>query len=117
MDNSVRKTYGKLPNSAYFIEKGGKIFHKEAWARPDNWGPILEDMLKAGQNDSSFRFQLQPSVHRVRKGIWDRYEIMTFLLEYNLLYILNASKSPHRCARRPSSHHLPRNRTPKYLLG
>ena len=46
MDNSVRKAYGKLPNSAYFIKKGGKIFHKEAWARPDNWGPILEDMLQ-----------------------------------------------------------------------
>jgi len=46
MENSVRKDYGKLPNSAYFIKKGGRIFHKEAWARPGKWGPILEDMLK-----------------------------------------------------------------------
>jgi len=46
MDNSVRETYGKLPNSAYFIEKGGKIHYKEAWARPDEWGTILEEMLE-----------------------------------------------------------------------
>ena len=46
MDDSVRTTYGKLPNSAYFISKGGKIFRKEAWARPDDWDPILAKLLK-----------------------------------------------------------------------
>jgi hypothetical protein len=45
MENSVREAYGRLPNSAYMIDKGGKIFHKEGWARPDNWGPILEELL------------------------------------------------------------------------
>ena len=46
MDDTVRKAYGELPNSAYFIEKGGKIYHKEAWARPGEWGSLLEKMLK-----------------------------------------------------------------------
>jgi hypothetical protein len=46
MENTVREAYGKLPNSAYFIERGGTIHYKEAWARPDEWGPKLEKMLK-----------------------------------------------------------------------
>lgn len=45
MDDTVRNAYGGLPNSAYFIEQGGKIHYKEAWARPDEWGPKLEKML------------------------------------------------------------------------
>ena len=48
MDNTVRKAYGELPNSAYMIQKGGGIFYKEAWARPDEWGPHLEKLV-AGQ--------------------------------------------------------------------
>ena len=46
MEDTVRKAYGELPNSAYFISKGGKIFKKEAWARPDKWGPVVSDLLK-----------------------------------------------------------------------
>ena len=45
MDNTVRKAYGELPNSAYMIQKGGGIFYKEAWARPDEWGPHLEKLV------------------------------------------------------------------------
>ena len=45
MDNSVRKAYGELPNSAYMIQKGGGVFYKEAWARPDEWGPHLEKLV------------------------------------------------------------------------
>lgn len=49
MDNAVRETYGLLPNSAFFIKKGGEIFYKEAWARPGEWGPLLEKMLAEQQ--------------------------------------------------------------------
>ncbi len=45
MDNKVREAYGLLPNSVYFIGKGGKIYHKEAWARDVEWGPKIETML------------------------------------------------------------------------
>ena len=45
MDDAVRRAYGGLPNSAYIINTGGEIFHKESWARPGEWGPILEKML------------------------------------------------------------------------
>ncbi len=45
MENTVRKAYGELPNSAYMIQKGGGVFYKEAWARPDEWGPHLEKLL------------------------------------------------------------------------
>ncbi len=47
MDNAVRRTYGQLPNSAYIIDKGGKIIYKEAWAHPENWGAILDGLLGA----------------------------------------------------------------------
>jgi hypothetical protein len=47
MDNSVRTTYGQLPNSAYIIDKSGKIVYKEAWAHPENWGAILDGLLEA----------------------------------------------------------------------
>ncbi len=45
MDNSVRQAYGRLPNSAYVIDKGGKIVFKEAWAKPDGWPDILHGLL------------------------------------------------------------------------
>jgi hypothetical protein len=45
MDNSVRQAYGRLPNSAYVIDKGGKIVFKEAWANPDGWPDILQGLL------------------------------------------------------------------------
>jgi len=45
IDNAVRETYGGLPNSAYIIEKGGKILHKEGWAAPDGWDEILDKLL------------------------------------------------------------------------
>lgn len=48
MDNSVRRAYGELPNSAYIIDKGGKIVHKEAWARPADWTEILRGLLVDG---------------------------------------------------------------------
>lgn len=48
MDNSVRQAYGRLPNSAYIIAKGGRIVHKEAWAQPDGWPEILRELLKQG---------------------------------------------------------------------
>ncbi len=46
MDNEVRTTYGRLPNSAYIIDKGGKIIHKESWANIEGWGEILDKLLK-----------------------------------------------------------------------
>jgi hypothetical protein len=46
MENTVRETYGRLPNSAYIIDKGGLIVHKEAWARPDGWPDILSGLLE-----------------------------------------------------------------------
>ena len=45
MENTVREAYGELPNSAYMVQKGGEIFYKEAWARPDEWGPQLEKLV------------------------------------------------------------------------
>jgi len=48
MDNAVRDAYGGLPNSAYVIDKGGKILHKEAWARPDEWGQLFEELFGTG---------------------------------------------------------------------
>ena len=47
MENSVRQAYGRLPNSAYILDKGGTIVHKEAWARPDGWPDILRELLAA----------------------------------------------------------------------
>ena len=48
MDNSVRHAYGELPNSAYIIDKGGMIVHKEAWAGPAGWPEILRGLLDEG---------------------------------------------------------------------
>jgi len=45
MNNTVRKAYGELPNSAYFIARGGVITYKEAWARPDGWPEYLRDLV------------------------------------------------------------------------
>jgi hypothetical protein len=45
MENTVRRAYGRLPNSAYVIDKGGEIVHKEAWAAPDGWSDILREVL------------------------------------------------------------------------
>ena len=45
MDNQVREAYGLLPNSIYFVDKGGKIYYKEAWARNVEWVPMIEAML------------------------------------------------------------------------
>lgn len=45
MDNEVRNTYGGLPNSAYVIDKGGEVFYKEGWARPDKWGALLDKLF------------------------------------------------------------------------
>ncbi len=47
MSNTVRTTYGQLPNSAYVIDKGGTIVYKEAWARPEKWGEILTGLLES----------------------------------------------------------------------
>jgi hypothetical protein len=44
MENTVRRTYGRLPNSAYIIDKGGEIVYKEAWAHPDGWPDILRGL-------------------------------------------------------------------------
>ena len=46
MSNTVRMTYGQLPNSAYIIDKGGTIVHKEVWASPEDWGEILNGLLE-----------------------------------------------------------------------
>jgi hypothetical protein len=48
MDNAVREAYGRLPNSAYIIKKGGEIVHKEAWAKADGWPAILDKLLEGG---------------------------------------------------------------------
>lgn len=46
MANAVRKAYGELPNSAYIIDRGGVIVHKEAWAKPDAWPDLLEKLVR-----------------------------------------------------------------------
>ncbi len=48
MEDSVRRAYGQLPNSAYVIDRGGVIVHKEAWARPDGWSEVLSGLLEIG---------------------------------------------------------------------
>jgi len=48
MDNRVRQAYGGLPNSAFMIGKGGEVLYKETWARPDEWGPLLDKLVKGG---------------------------------------------------------------------
>ena len=48
MDNVVRDAYGGLPNSAYVIGKGGKVLYKEAWAQPDEWGAVFEELFGSG---------------------------------------------------------------------
>jgi len=48
MDNAVRDAYGSLPNSAYVIDKGGEVLYKEAWARPDEWGALFEELFGGG---------------------------------------------------------------------
>ncbi len=45
MENSVREAYGRLPNSAYIIDRGGAIVYKEAWARPSGWPEVLRGLL------------------------------------------------------------------------
>jgi len=35
MENTIREAYGGLPNSAFIIEKGGKVVHKQNWANID----------------------------------------------------------------------------------
>ncbi len=49
MDNAVRTAYGGLPNSAYIIDKGGKIAHKEGWANIEGWSEILDKLLGGGR--------------------------------------------------------------------
>jgi hypothetical protein len=46
MENTVREAYGRLPNSAYVIAKGGEIVHKEAWAAPADWPEVLRSLLE-----------------------------------------------------------------------
>jgi hypothetical protein len=45
MENSVREAYGRLPNSAYIIDRGGAIVYKEAWAQPGGWPEVLRGLL------------------------------------------------------------------------
>jgi hypothetical protein len=46
MENTVRETYGRLPNSAYIIDRGGVIVHKEVWTQPDGWPDILRGLVE-----------------------------------------------------------------------
>jgi len=46
MENAVRQAYDGLPKSAYVIDKGGLIVHKEAWAQPDGWPSVLRGLLE-----------------------------------------------------------------------
>ncbi len=46
MENTVREAYGGLPNSAYIIDRGGVIVHKEAWARPGEWPDVLRGLVE-----------------------------------------------------------------------
>lgn len=48
MHNTVRKAYGELPNSAYFVARDGVIAHKEAWARPNGWPDLLRALVAQG---------------------------------------------------------------------
>ncbi len=45
MENSVRKAYGGLPNSAFIIDRGGIVIQKENWADIGAWSAILDDLL------------------------------------------------------------------------
>lgn len=45
MENSVRKAYGGLPNSAFIIDKGGIVVQKENWADIGAWPAILDRLL------------------------------------------------------------------------
>lgn len=45
MVNTVRRAYGRLPNSAFIIARGGEVVHKEAWATPEGWSDILRELL------------------------------------------------------------------------
>ena len=46
MENTVREAYGGLPNSAFIIDKGGKVVHKQNWANIEAWSEILDKLLK-----------------------------------------------------------------------
>jgi hypothetical protein len=48
MDDAVREAYGGLPNSAYIINTDGVIVFKEAWAHPDEWPAVLDELLGEG---------------------------------------------------------------------
>jgi hypothetical protein len=45
MNDAVREAYGGLPNSAYIINTEGVIVFKEAWAHPDEWPAVLDELL------------------------------------------------------------------------
>jgi len=49
MDDAVRLAYGRLPNSAYIVDKGGKIVYKEDWANIEGWAEILDGLLEGGR--------------------------------------------------------------------
>jgi hypothetical protein len=46
MENTVREAYGGLPNSAFIIDRGGEVVHKENWASIEGWAEILDNLLK-----------------------------------------------------------------------
>ena len=46
MRNTVRRAYGGRPNSAFIIDRSGKVVHKELWAQPADWPRVLERLLR-----------------------------------------------------------------------
>ncbi len=45
MENTMRKAYGGLPNSAFIIDRGGIVVKKENWADISAWPDILDQLL------------------------------------------------------------------------
>ena len=50
MKDSVRQAYGRVPNSADIVDKGGRIVFKEPWAQPSAWREVLRGLLDDGRN-------------------------------------------------------------------
>ncbi len=45
MMNSTRRAYGARFNEAFIVDRDGRIVHKERWANPREWRPVLEGLF------------------------------------------------------------------------
>ena len=69
MDNSIRLTWGNIPNPAFILDSGGRVIYMAAWADPELVRPELIDL--AGPVDrptivadldvrKDYKFNLEP---------------------------------------------------------